>query len=165
MRKIVLLFSILLYFSCKKSKEEYYLIAKRDDKTSLFAYYDKTGKKILGDYFWVYEDTLKTYGIVADSGYVLINRNGEKMYSIYSYDNGPDSTSEGVYRIIKDGKIGYADSLTSKIIIEPQYDCAYPFENGKAKVSKDCKISIENEHIIWESKKWFFIDKKGRKIK
>ncbi|HPV20866.1 MAG TPA: hypothetical protein PK102_04435 [bacterium] len=39
------------------------------------------------------------------------------------------------------------------------------FENGKAKVSKDCKTSIENEHIIWESEKWFYIDKKGRKTK
>lgn len=111
------------------------LIRKQDEKTSLFAYYDEKGNKILGDYFAAYTDTIRDYGIVADSGFVLIDKKGKHIYKIFTFDNGPDETSEGLYRIVENGKIGYVDSITSKIIIKPIYECAFPFENGKAKVS------------------------------
>ena len=80
----------------------------------------------------------------------------------------PDYTSEGIYRITKDGKIGYVDSITSKVLIEPKFDCAFPFENGKAKVSFECKtISAHpgDEHTTWESDKWIYIDRTGKIIK
>ena len=83
-----------------------------------------------------------------------------KRFEIFKYDNGPDYFSEGLIRIIKDGKIGYANEL-GKIVIDPQYDCAWPFANGKASVSNNCSIEMEGEHKIWISENWINIDKKG----
>lgn len=140
------------------------LFLKEDTITGSFAYYDQHGKKILGDYKMAFTDTLTGFAIVADSGFVLINRKGEHLFQIFTYDNGPDYPSDGLYRIVKDNKIGYVDALTSLLVIEPVYSCAYPFENGKAKVSLKCKTINDGEHPSWESEKWFYIDKKGKKL-
>ena len=78
--------------------------------------------------------------------------------------NGPDYVSEGLQRIIKDGKIGYGDPILGKVIIQPIYSCAYPFENGRANVSIDCTTITDGEHSIWESKEWMYIDKNGNKV-
>ena len=86
------------------------------------------------------------------------------MYEIYPFDNGPDNTSDGLFRILKNKKIGFADSTTGKIVIMPTFDCAWPFENGIAQVSTDCKSESDGEHSMWLSKKWYYIDKAGRKV-
>ena len=91
--------------------------------------------------------------------WVLIDQQKKVCYEVFPYDNGPDYPSEGLYRVIKDGKIGYADQTTNVVVIPPQYDCAFPFENGKAKVSNDCKSTQEGEHSIWTSDVWEFINK------
>ena len=61
-----------------------------------------------------------------------------------------------------DGKIGYADESTYTIVIPPQFDCAYLFENGKAKVSNQCKTVKTGEYHAWESENWQYVDKKGQ---
>jgi WG containing repeat len=138
------------------------LFAKQNSKTQLYGYYDSSGHKVLGDYEFIFTDTLTQYGIVQDKGYFLIDKTGKHYFEIYPFDNGPDYPSEGLCRIIENDKIGYADALTAQIVIQPQYDCAFPFEHGKAKVSLDCKTINEGEHSTWESKQWFYIDKKGK---
>ena len=112
----------------------------------------------------VANDTLSEYSMVNEDGFFLIDRSGTKIYEIYPFDNGPDYVSEGLQRIIKDGKIGYGDPILGKVIIQPIYSCAYPFENGRAKVSIDCTTIADREHSTWESKKWVHIDKNGKKI-
>ncbi len=154
--------------SCRPKTLPARLILKRDSVTSLYAYYDDNGHKILGDYYAAYTDTITEYGIVADPDFVLIDKTGKHIFKIFTFDNGPDYTSEGIYRIVDDGKIGYVDSLTSKVIIRPKFDCAYPFENGKAKVSlkgKKVKAFPEDEHWTWESDEWFYVDKTGKIVK
>lgn len=96
-----------------------------------------------------------------DHKWVVVDEQKTVLYDVFIYDNGPDAPADGLYRIVKDGKIGYADATTNAIVIEPQYDCAYPFENGKAKVSTDCKTVKDGEYDVWESEAWQFIDKKG----
>jgi hypothetical protein len=96
-----------------------------------------------------------------DHKWVVVDEQKTVLYDVFLYDNGPDAPADGLYRIVKDGKIGYADASTNAIVIEPQYDCAYPFENGKAKVSTDCKTVKDGEYDVWESEAWQFIDKKG----
>lgn len=98
-----------------------------------------------------------------DQKWVLVDEQNTVLYDVFIYDNGPDAAADGLYRIVKDGKIGYADAATNAIVIEPQYDCAYPFENGKAKVSTNCKTVKDGEYDVWESDAWQFIDKKGAK--
>lgn len=162
----LLIFLIFFLTQCKleQKDDQGFLILKRDEKTSLFGYYNIKGEKILGDYFDAKTDTLKDYAIVANPNYTLINKKGEIVYEFFVFDNGPDPTVEGYYRIVEDGKIGYVDSLTSKIIVQPIYECACPFDNGIAKVSLHGKKGYEGEHYRWESNEWFYIDKKGNRI-
>ena len=112
----------------------------------------------------VANDMLSEYSMVNEDGFFLIDRSGTKIYEIYPFDNGPDYVSEGLQRIIKDGKIGYGDPILGKVIIQPIYSCAYPFENGRAKVSIDCTTITDCEHSIWDSKEWMYIDKNGKNV-
>ncbi len=74
----------------------------------------------------------------------------------------PDYPAEGLIRVVKNGKIGFADAKTYALVIEPQFDCAFPFENGKAKVSKQCKTVKDGEYSVWESEAWQYVDRGGR---
>ena len=105
--------------------------------------------------------TLEKYQL-ADGKWVIRDSNKKVLYDIFPYDNGPDYTSDGLFRIVKDGKIGYADEHSYAIVIPPQFDCAFPFENGKAKVSNKCQTVKDGEHSIWESDAWQYLDKKGK---
>jgi hypothetical protein len=119
----------------------------------------------LGKYLYCYSDTLKNYAVVMkNSGdIVAIDKSDSELFKVFKYDNGPDYFSEGLFRIVKNGKIGYADR-DGNIIIEPQFVCAFPFNSGRAKVSTDCNIEKNGEHLIWQSENWFYIDKTGKKI-
>jgi hypothetical protein len=94
--------------------------------------------------------------------WVIMDEKETPLYDVFIYDNGPDYPVEGLIRVVKNGKIGYADATTYAIVIPPQYDCAFPFENGKAKVSNNCKTVKDGEYSIWESDAWQFVDKKGK---
>jgi hypothetical protein len=101
--------------------------------------------------------------VQTDNGkWVIKNSNKKTLYEVFPYDNGPDYPSEGLIRIVKKGKIGYANAKTYTIVISPQFDCAFPFENGKAKVSNKCQSIKEGEHSVWTSDAWQFVDKKGK---
>jgi len=98
----------------------------------------------------------------ADGKWVILDGQKTALYEVFIYDNGPDYEADGMIRVVKNGKIGYADAKTFAIVIEPQFDCAYPFENGKAKVSNQCKTVQDGEHSSWESDAWQYVDKTGK---
>lgn len=98
----------------------------------------------------------------ADGKWVILDGQKTPLYDVFIYDNGPDYEADGLIRIVKNGKIGYADAKTFAIVIEPQFDCAYPFEGGKAKVSNQCKTVKDGEHSVWESDAWQYVDKQGK---
>ena len=89
-------------------------------------------------------------------------------YRIFQYDNGDDYFADGLIRIIdKDNYIGYA-SADGEIAIHPQFAFAFPFENGKAKVTNSGEPKIihgnNDGHLYWDSDDWFYIDKNGTRI-
>lgn len=94
--------------------------------------------------------------------WVIMDSQKTTLYDVFIYDNGPDYESEGLIRVVKNGKIGYADAKTYAIVIEPQFDCAFPFENGKAKVSNLCQTVKAGEYSVWESDAWQYVDKQGK---
>jgi WG containing repeat len=101
--------------------------------------------------------------VQTDNGkWVIKNRKKKTLYEVFPYDNGPDYPSESLIRVVKNGKIGYANAKTYTLVITPQFDCAFPFENGKAKVSNNCKTIKDGEHNIWISESWQYVDKKGK---
>lgn len=110
--------------------------------------------------------------ILAIIAYVTINKsnqndtvnNNSQKWSYFQFDNGDDYLVEGFRRIVLNGKIGYVDQ-NDNIIIKPQFKCAWPFENGKAKVAFECTEKADGEHTQWLSDSWFYIDTKGNNIK
>ena len=117
-----------------------------------------------GKYPIIYTELFKTHAIVfkAGEGTVAIDQNEKVLYHIFLFDNGPDEPSEGLYRIIENGKIGYAN-MKGEIVIAPQFACAWPFKKGKAKVSNSCTTHKDGEHSFWVSEEWYYINKKGKK--
>ena len=118
----------------------------------------------IGKYQYCFLDTATTYAIVGDkSGIYAIDQKESRLYEVYWFDNGPDDVKDGLFRIERNGKIGYANTK-GEIVIEPQFDCANPFENGKAKVTFNCELQKVGEHTAMKSDNWFYIDKTGKKI-
>lgn len=118
----------------------------------------------MGKYSYCFTDTFRTYAIVTGKkGFIGIDQQEQKLFDVFLYDNGPDYVQEGLFRIIDQGKIGFANTQ-GKIVIAPQYPCAYPFKDGKAKVAMNCQSKMDGEHRFWESTEWFFIDKEGEKV-
>lgn len=136
-----------------------------------FAFLDKQGDTVIreGEFDMCFSNLFTTFAYVADKrfqdmGMVAINRNKEVIFEAYIFDNGPDYVNEGLFRIMRNGKIGFADE-SGKVIIDALYSCAYPFENGKAKVALECETTTDElEHQTWESDQWFYIDRTGKKV-
>lgn len=114
----------------------------------------------------VFSDSSKGYTIVLkpDIGLVARNREGKTLYQVFMYDNGPDYPSDGYFRIVEKGKIGYADEETGEVRIRPQYAAARPFENGYAPICPACETVTDGEYSRWVNGKWGLIDKQGRVV-
>ncbi len=121
----------------------------------------------IGKYLVCWDDTIKNFGIVygeSDSvGLIAIDPAGHLLYEVYRYDNGPDWVEDGLFRIIRNGKIGYADE-DGMIKIKPQFACADQFSDGRARVALHCDLIPDGEHTLQKSEEWFYIDKAGEKV-
>lgn len=111
---------------------------------------------------FMHPDSSKIHEIVykEGKGFLAFDTAGAILFEIFSFDNGPDYPSEGYFRIVEDGKIGYADEM-GNIRIKPQFKAALPFQNGMAAVCTSCSLIREGEHSIWEGGKWGFVDPNG----
>jgi hypothetical protein len=164
----MIIFYCILTSCSQKNNHNDFWISSVDTINDQYGYKDQSGKITIpfGKYSMCYTDTFKTYAIVLKPtyGFVAIDKKENVLYKVFPFDNGPDYSSNGLFRILENNLIGYADSLTGKIIINPQFNCAFPFENGVAKVSTDCKAQSDGEHSTWLSDYWFYIDKTGKKV-
>jgi len=149
-------------------QDDDYLVRICDTATGDCGYANLEGETIipLWKYSVCFTDTFSIYAIVSmiEKGFVAINRQEKILYEVFPFDNGPDYPKEGLFRIRIGDKIGYADEITGKVVIGPQFDCAWPFENGLAEVSTDCKTQSDGEHSTWIGDHWFYIDKTGKKV-
>jgi len=165
---IVLLFLFGCLTNCGPAiKNNDYLVSFNDTVKDQWGYKNQNGEIVipLGKYASCFTDTFKTYAIVVKPNsalFLAIDRQENVLYGVFPFDNGPDESSDGLFRILENKKIGYADSTSGKVVIKPQFDCAWPFENGVAEVSTDCKVQSEGEHSSWISDHWYYIDKTGK---
>lgn len=163
---ILLLFMLpsLIFAQKKPTKTESPLfLVSKDEK---YAYVNAKGDTLipLGKYAACFTETFSDMAIVTSKGRLVgIDRKENILFEVFIFDNGPDDLSDGLFRIVKDKKIGFADEH-GKIIVQPTLGCAYPFEGGKAMVSDSCKTVYDGEHKRWISHKWYYIDKKGKRI-
>ena len=138
-------------------------------------YLNERGDTIVpyGKYRFCQTDTIRNIGFVYENRQnariVCIDNQGKELFYAFKYDNGADYVREGLFRITDDkGLIGFADTL-GNIVIKPQFKFAFPFKNGKAKVtfsgeSKHVHDSKGEEHY-WHSSDWVYIDKNGKMLK
>lgn len=170
MIKRTLFFAVgILLFACSTTKEkDEFLISFTDEKTEKSGYKNIEGEIIIpaGKYDACLSDTFKTYAIVLkdNSKFIGIDREEKELFEVFNYDNGPDYVSEGFFRIKKGDKIGFADAKTGKIVIDAKFMCAFPFQDGIAKVTENCKMVQEGEYESCESEDWYYINSKGEMI-
>jgi hypothetical protein len=171
MEKYILGIVIIFSFSTCGSQENEYLIkyyeGEYDELGVPSGYLNSKGDTIvpIGQYFYCYTDTIRNFGIVKEKngGLIAINKYNKKLYDVFNYDNGPDYIVEGLFRIKVNEKIGYANDI-GEIVIKPQFKCAFPFENGIAKVSETCEKRQVGEHSMWIGDYWFYIYKNGKRV-
>jgi hypothetical protein len=140
------------------------------------AYVNIKGDTIIpfGKYAYLGTDTLTHFGNVIeypkDSSYgrwIAIDRNEKPLYEIVSFDNGPDYFKEGLVRVKRNGKMGFANEF-GQVVIPCKYDFVWWFEDGKAKVTykaREVRDKYDEEHSRIESDDWFYIDQVGKEMK
>jgi hypothetical protein len=153
------------------------LIVVTDEKYlqygSRVAYIDSNGDTIIpfGRFAYFGTDTFIHFATVMehlnDSTWgrqIAIDRNQNILFDIVMFDNGPESFHDGLLRVLRNGKMGYANRF-GQIVIPCIYDYAKWFENGKAEVTFKAEEYVNmEEHKRVESNEWFKIDRKGNKI-
>lgn len=96
--------------------------------------------------------------------WVAIDRQERKLYDVVMFDNGPEEFREGLVRVNRNGKMGFANNF-GQIVIPCVYDFVWWFEKGEAKVTHKAKKYVDSyEHLQVESDEWFVIDKEGKRI-
>lgn len=138
------------------------------------AYVDNLGDTIIpfGKFAYFGTDTLIYYANVLQSSndstfarQVAIDRNQRILFDVVMFDNGPEPFHEGLTRVLRDGKMGYANEF-GQVVIPCIYDYAKWFDNGVAEVTFDATLYLDgDEHIRVESDQWFTIEKRGQKVK
>lgn len=95
-----------------------------------------------------------------DFGFAYVNRKGI-VIPVHVIDNRPDEFTEGLARCIINDKYGYINTKLD-IAIPPQFDMAYPFENGRALVGYTCTIiPVDYEYHTSVCEEWTKIDRTG----
>ena len=104
-----------------------------DDSNSSFpatGYINSAGDTIIpyGKYEYCFNEFFVHYTIVLLKNEVgvrpvAIDRKENILFEVMWFDNGPDWIEDGLFRIIKDENIGYANEK-GEIVIKPQFACA-----------------------------------------
>lgn len=109
---------------------------------------------------WFDKDGLASIRI--KDGIYYVNKNG-KVVRTHLFDNGADYFKEGLARTIQNNKYGFINKSLD-IVIESEYDFAFPFSNNFSKVCNGCKINKVDEHKELSGGAWGYIDKTGKVI-
>lgn len=109
-------------------------------------------------------DKIAFVSIKGKPGIYVINRSEEVLFRVHTLDNGPDVVSEGLFRIIQDGKIGFAD-MTGKVVIEPKFHFVFPFQkDGTAVFNEGGTLVREGDYTRYQGGKWGVTNKAGKII-
>lgn len=102
---------------------------------------------------------------VGDQGWACVDGNGKVLLTPFLVDNGPDDASEGLFRYVADGKVGFATPACVPAVAAA-YDGALPFSEGRAAVCEGCReiVDASGEHHTLEGGMWGYIDATGAVI-
>jgi hypothetical protein len=133
------------------------------------AYVSAAGDTVIpfGRYAMAATERFDKVALVVQPGHdwVGIDRQERVLFHPFIFDNGPDYPAEGVLRVVNAaGLIGYADTATGRVVLAPQYEAAFPFEKGRARVGRRCRLVSDGEHSHWDCAEWQAIDHQGRLV-
>lgn len=117
-------------------------------------------------YVWFFGKTFDkiAFAQIKGKGLYAINREEKPLFEVLIIDNGPDYVKEGLFRIIDNNKMGFAN-MDGEIIIKPQFDFVGPFQkNGYATFNIGGNYVVHdsiNYYRSWEGGKWGLINKNG----
>jgi hypothetical protein len=171
MKKFIYLSLISIFCSTCTNAQNDILIRKCSSmelEPNKCGYMNSSGKMIIpfGKYTFCYTEMFDKMAIVSvkgKPGFFAINRKEIFLFEVLTYDNGPDEFNEGLIRIKKNGKIGFANEK-GEILINPQFDAAMPFSKGYAAICIGGINEKQGEYIVRNNGKWGLIDKSGRFI-
>jgi len=106
-------------------------------------------------------------GTIGAEGCFWLHKN-RTLRRVHCFDNGADPFEQGYARLVgNSGKFGYVNEKLA-IVLPPQFDFAYPFNGGQAKVCMGCKAEKTHpgaEHSHMKGGKWKIISAKGEVLK
>ena len=170
--KINIIITILLVFismnmHAQDNKLHIYYYPNFEAVDATLGYVDSSGKVIIpaGKYPYLFTDVFDKIAFVLlkdKKGVYAIDRSEKVLFQVCSFELGPDIISNGLFRIIENGKIGFAN-MNGKIVIKPNWGFIFPFqENGLAIFcEKGNWIWIDKEHRKFSGGKWGAMDTKG----
>lgn len=162
--KLLLFISMNIYAQDDKLYVYYY--PNFEDVNATLGYVDSSGKVVIsaGKYPYIFTDVFEKIAFVLlkdKKGVYAIDRNEKILFQVCSYEIGPDIISNGLFRIIENGKIGFAN-MNGEIVIKPRFQFVYPFqENGFAIFCENGTWSMLDKYIPVIKGKWGVINRQG----
>ena len=98
--------------------------------------------------------------VVKDGDWVYIDGNENVLVKPLVVDNAPDAFGWMYARFVEDGKIGFFDE-SGRVVIDPQFDFAFPFCEGLAVFCEECEELPGGERKEVKGGRWGVIDEKG----
>ncbi len=175
---IAVLYSLASIVQCCAQAKLFYFITKEDrvgvkdgsgkiiipaDYTALS---ESDGDTINGQIIFLIDPKKRGDALVLITPYSAFNRKGEFLFTPFFFDNGPDYISEGLFRIVKNNKIGFADR-EGNVVIPPNFGFATPFQHGLSFYCVECSfyrdsIDADVEHNLrLNPDKWGILGKDG----
>ena len=102
-----------------------------------------------------------------DFGWMYLDKKGKVIITGVSVmDNGPDDFHDGLVRIERQGKCGFADR-EGRTAIPPAYDGCLDFDNAAARVCLKCRSECADkgcEHHSFKGGDWLCINTSGDRV-
>ena len=170
MKTNIIITTLLLFISMKiydqDDKLYIYYYPNFEDVDATLGYVDSSGKVVIpaGKYPYIFTAEFDKIAFVLlkdRKGVYAIDRNEKILFQVCSYEIGPDIVSNGLFRIIENGKIGFAN-MNGEIVIKPRFQFVYPFqENGFAIFCENGTWSMLDKYIPVIKGKWGVINRQG----
>ena len=170
MKTNIIITTLLLFISmniyAQDDKLYIYYYPNFEDVDATLGYVDSSGKVVIpaGKYPYIFTaefDKIAFVLLKVRKGVYAIDRNEKILFQVCSYEIGPDIVSNGLFRIIENGKIGFAN-MNGEIVIKPRFQFVYPFqENGFAIFCENGTWSMLDKYIPVIKGKWGVINRQG----
>ena len=170
MKTNIIITTLLLFISmniyAQDDKLYIYYYPNFEDVDATLGYVDSSGKVVIpaGKYPYIFTAEFDKIAFVLlkdRKGVYAIDRHEKILFQVCSYEIGPDIVSNGLFRIIENGKIGFAN-MNGEIVIKPRFQFVYPFqENGFAIFCENGTWSMLDKYIPVIKGKWGVINRQG----